>query len=1292
MPRILSGDLAEALERPNTAVRPHITISAPDVEQVFRRPDQWFSADVSVSITPPASLIASATGALTLSSSAHSVASSSGIGSGGRDLNGEGLDLRLRALSFAVASDFKGVVLREFKATIHRTPWLGFFFPATFSLQIYRATGTAYVLSQPVAGSSTPKTSNWIDWTFTPLLQQEALLPAQQITWDGSQNGVATFDLTNFRLTLEHKNMPSSSPTNPGELQQYFFRINTTVPMPTDGLYTWLWGPSVTTVAHVGTFQQVDWVRDNVSAQWQQNKTAKTPAFELDVEVYTPSGQEIVAFDLGRVPSLGTAGEVIFDRSVPPGSSCIAEVSFGDETGPWQRVGDGDVVSVAQQQYFGRLTLTSTTPFYRAPSVTAFGIRFRTPIDVSNDATLQTLPQEIGVPFCEASIGSETLNVIRSGKRDYEDFATLAALSGPATSLEVDVYLGAPSVARDGWFHLERCLFSGRAPSAVQEAFTLYSYGAGLKKKIPQRIESINTVHTVQTGTTTTAVQVSPQLLSFDVDLYDGAGYYLRVQKSAVPKLSGYIATIAGNTLGFQLDFTAGAFPTPLLPGDVIEVHSARYLQPTLSWEDADPADVWLELLTEWLAISPERIGLGGGNTSNRGGYPPTVAQRAPDDTATQAKLRVTMQLTEQETADELIDQLSFIMGGATIVIGGQICFVQIYPSRGPDGSIVIPLGNAAAILDPRDYTALDTPVGLEQRITVMSCDYGVNKTAANPDATPANTTYFVDADAEAALAPQDLEGLGYTEIDDKINRWMYNAADGGLYLASMLCQQVVLACSTGMRVWSWTAVEQYPELCVGDVVTIVTDQYTDYDPATGMRFAGWFAYNLVLISCTDAGTRFRGYLLGLAPNAVKLQGGPGTLTGSSEAIPVPVVTLTETRTDQGATGAGSIFLRASWDTIQNPFFDHMEYEVSQNSPNDPLGIFTQNARIRGTRTGPDIIAAAFAMNYAITPITVSTGGTQNVGTPILLTTSSQIGSVGIVSVVPGASSVVYNLSYPPGTVAYYGFYKQFATDPGLLNLEKVSGAIVIPQFWQTDTPSPVLVLPVDATNPWVALTLFPFTAIGRSLAYLDRQERNASASLPSTPSTPTLQSNPVAGPVVVRTTYSTGAVAGDTMRLYRDGSFLLSRVLTSGDITTAHYDFSDSTAHSSTTYSYTSSMIATATGLESAASSALSVTTPSSTLGTPASFTATRDPSDYSTANLAWSVSGYPMGVKFTVERSVTSITTGYSVIATGVSGSSYPASITPAQTWIRIKAVLSPYTDSAYSAATIGAYHGPL
>jgi len=67
-------------------------------------------------------------------------------------------------------------------------------------------------------------------------------------------------------------------------------------------------------------------------------------------------------------------------------------------------------------------------------------------------------------------------------------------------------------------------------------------------------------------------------------------------------------------------------------------------------------------------------------------------------------------------------------------------------------------------------------------------------------------------------------------------------------------------------------------------------------------------------------------------------------------------------------------------------------------------------------------------------------------------------------------------------------------------------------------------------------------------------------------------------------------------------------------------------------------------------------------------------------------------MGVKFTIESSTTSGTTGFSVITINQSGSSYGAPATPAQTWYRIKAVLAPYATAGYTVASVSAYHCPL
>jgi hypothetical protein len=130
------------------------------------------------------------------------------------------------------------------------------------------------------------------------------------------------------------------------------------------------------------------------------------------------------------------------------------------------------------------------------------------------------------------------------------------------------------------------------------------------------------------------------------------------------------------------------ALPNNLIAGDVVEIHSARYERPTLTWLDTDPADIWWELLTVYLQWPAERIGRGDMGHGARAGLPPRVEDIEPGDDDAQAKRLVTLQLKggDGESGADLINQLSFLLGGATVDIGGQIVFRQIYPLRKRDG------------------------------------------------------------------------------------------------------------------------------------------------------------------------------------------------------------------------------------------------------------------------------------------------------------------------------------------------------------------------------------------------------------------------------------------------------------------------------------------------------------------------------------------------------------------------------------------------------------------------------
>jgi hypothetical protein len=175
-----------------------------------------------------------------------------------------------------------------------------------------------------------------------------------------------------------------------------------------------------------------------------------------------------------------------------------------------------------------------------------------------------------------------------------------------------------------------------------------------------------------------------------------------------------------------------------------------------------------------------------------------------------------------------------------------------------------------------RNTIGLQTPTGLEQRITQLACNYGVDTTTGEKSADAAQTTVAVDVDAKDWLDTQPVDDMAPASIPDDIARWCFNSADGGLYLASKITEMVVRACSTGVRIWPWSSTEMLPRLVVGDRVTVITDQYTDYDPSRGVAIRGPWAFQLVLVSVAGGGQAFRGFMLGLT-DALQIKGGPGT-------------------------------------------------------------------------------------------------------------------------------------------------------------------------------------------------------------------------------------------------------------------------------------------------------------------------------------------------------------------------------------------------------------------------------
>jgi hypothetical protein len=896
MPRTVRPLLRQLYERLNPNVCEFVEVAQPDVGQVLRRwTDQLGPSTPRVSETPVSTTQSSPGGGLMLKATPTQLANFYTL-SGTRiflEVPDQSRIIEGVGWSLPSAADFRPVRLKSVKVSLHVTSVQ----VTQFELQIYRMRG---VPGRVVNAAGFPTSGQLIQYTPTPLLSQPARVAFGALTAPNDFD--VTFELSQYQLDIEHRNVPAPSLLTAGEIPEYIFEVSLTGTAGNDQ-YQWNLDTATTrTIAGVGVFRHAKWQKQkpvgtpapdpgDPLAQWVDIGIAtNVPAIQINVDTYPATSQEVYTITLPRVPSTPSTGRIVFRREVPLDTSATLEISTTGSGGTYTAVTDGTVIATKQTTYHLRSTMNASADTHRSPEIEALGIEFATAIDVTAEATVEGIPQDINLPFLDAAIGEGRITIVRTGKRDYRDPASDLLTATAATQLIVDHYLGSrhPSVTRDQWLHLGRYIVTSAQPLPTSEILSVISYLKVAKRKVPQRAETVNAVLTTVSGTTATALKVTGPLPGTTVgDEYDAQNYYVRIVSTAVVGLApGMLFPVSGNTGTTQIDLTAPGMPAALAIGDTFELHSATYQQPKLSWVNADPADVWYEVWTVLLGVPAEKIGRSDMGRAGRSGLPPKLADREPDSTAggPRDKLRVSRTITDQSEGLTLIDELSFHMGGSTVEIGGQIVFRQIYDVLDQFGNLVIPAEEVAATFDVREIATLDTPRGLESRITTIECTYGVD-TALGQDAAKPSRVVFSDADAVAWFTQQDLEEIGNSEIPEGIAAWCYNTYDSGQYLASKLCEQIVRIGSTGLRQWSFTVTDMHPDLCVGDRVVVQTDQYTDYDPTRKVAVRGLWAFTIVLTHVARMGRELRGFVPGLF-SGVPVRGGSGGVSTGLVAQP----------------------------------------------------------------------------------------------------------------------------------------------------------------------------------------------------------------------------------------------------------------------------------------------------------------------------------------------------------------------------------------------------------------------
>lgn len=1249
--------LFECLERANPRVKTVVEVLAPDVGLVLRRPDQWVGPE-RVSESPPGETAVRPDGSLGLAATAEQVSEFQTTETQHFDLGGENPQTLVHGLAWAPESTFERARLRSFSAHIKRVPIIGSVMPESrMELQVYRVTQVPGARLTTLPGGSIDE-DPFRRYTFAPLFATPPVVYADDITWTGGSSDVAwvQWDLTNWATDID--DTPGvAGPRDTGELNRYLFVITPVDVSHYAGLFRWLidstlvpGGPTAT-VAGVGAFYESSWTRANENEMWTEDADYGVPSHRLSLDRYEVSGvgggagpaEVVYAIDMGAAPASGATGRIVFERATPTGTAAALAISTAGSGGPWTTVTHGDSPAVAQQTYHLRVRFTASPARRATPSVFALGVEYRTTIDVTEECVLTFPTRNTDVPWGPAEVAEGGLRVLRTGARDYYDPATRLGVS--PGRLEADVYLAPdhPSATRADWMLLERALVTDRRPGETGETFTLLSRAARAKRTIPAKTESLAATHTVtSTDATLTRVRVGTTLLDTP---YAAKNHYMRVASSASTAVPpGFVRPInasADDETGVPGDETlvfSAPLPGALAAGAVVEVHSGRYSRVAMTWTDVDPADAWWDVI-DALGIPRELVGLAG---LAYGGVPPTVAERAAD-VAVQAKLKISGRTNDDgESGWKLLGEFAALAFGATTEIAGQIVWVPRHAEHEPGaeaGAVTLPAAASAHVFGPDEYFNLDTPVNLERRTTVVSCTYGVNRAAADPNATPAQTVTVIDADALAAFDRPEMEVHGVTEVSADVARWVWNSADEGLELATRLAGATVRGGSTGLRLWSWGSANQLPHLVQGDVCTLLVDSYTDRDPASGAELRGWLAVRAILVGVEQGGRRFHGFIPGLSPNWVKaVAGNPGTQSGAGAAIAVPGdfdVTYVQTRTEDGAL----VSLKATFTPPATPFFLRMEYEV-ESSPNGTTG-WTVPTLVAGTRAGPDRIPAEWDLVFRVTPYTVSSGGTRTAGAPVTKTVGANPeANPAYGTVVRTATYVEWPITLDQETREVRVWRLEQSGDPGPAHIEGAS---------QTMGPLPDLVITAGDGQTAIRVDLTSatnhgkFTAVSfdrnltRGQRHTDREAGDPLAAAPGAPTSPTFVSK-TATSVTNSVVIAGGATATAFVRIYRDGTPVGTVAAAAAGATQSIQDAGP--LDPSTTYVHRYSALSS-TGVESALTATVTTATNAGTIAPPTGVSANR--TGAFTIDVSWSPGtsgdGTPSGTKYYVQTSADGI-----------------------------------------------------
>jgi hypothetical protein len=691
----------------------------------------------------------------------------------------------------------------------------------------------------------------------------------------------------------------------------------------------------------------------------QRNSPWRQPYAKVTARTVAPSGSAVVVLDMGAVPT--NPVQFRADDWVRRGTALTYSLRGRNlTTDAWTTIGavvDGGAVPALFRYYEVTATFTATiatggaaliSPVLQAVQITE-RITYRTEGltgEVDSDASVDPVTGQ-------SSIGELVLPLMRGPRDDFRDLATTIGAGVSPSRLEAHVYGVCTSTGARKFLDAYR--LESRVPSRDREEFRFVSGLDRLQVRIPPQVETYTLPGPGGVFPTISGITGSGGSRTLTISGATWApgqltGYRLRMVNGDASGVDYAITAAPGvNTITITVP------PSGVLPnnGDALEVHSDVYRRVDVVYTGVDPAVVYEDVLITQARV-PRRL---------IGALPPLGRVRD----AAGAVLTTSGRLKASEGADgvtalSVLQALAALMGGAVVWRRGLITFVDLMTPR-----------ESVATWDERDYATLDTPTGLDRRMPSVSCKYGADATTG----TYAGEVIANDLSVIAAAGRANL--FDVTAVDDAIATWCTTQA-----LATAHVTRLRDAFASGVPVWSVSLIYPHPWIDLGDVVTIVTEQYTTrifrFSPDglvdESLPISGRTATVGVVIGRNLQADRFAVLARSTTPVVGGSVGG-GPTDGPLGGITVPVITLTALRGGVGVT----------YTPPSSPYFARMEYDVRSRVTAGP-GAWSVTRRVVGAAAGTDFVPFTpdVSSDVEITPITVSVGDERVVGTPAAVT------------------------------------------------------------------------------------------------------------------------------------------------------------------------------------------------------------------------------------------------------------------------------------------------------------------